>query len=165
MQIGALDGRLSRRPGRIGTLAVSILLLMGVAAPAANATLRIENHTDPAGDPTAMTYSVSRADGIDGWTSGPFNLDAVAWFRSFGQPGGTVAAPIPYVVQATLPSGWKVADIECLGMGRGPGEFVYDIPNGRVTMNHVQGDEQTCAFTNSRVSGSSGSSSAGTGIT
>jgi hypothetical protein len=54
-------------------------------------------------------------------------------------------------------------------MGRGAGEFVYDIPNGRVTMNHVQGDEQTCAFTNRRVSGSgasgSGSSGAGTGIT
>jgi hypothetical protein len=151
-------------------LAVSILLLMAVAAPAANATLRIENHTDPAGDPTAMTYTVSRADGIDGWTSGPFTLDAVAWYRSFGQPGGTTAAPVPYVVQATLPSGWKVADIECLGMGRGPGEFNIDIPNGRVTMNHVQGDEQTCAFTNRRVSGSGssgsgGSSGAGTGIT
>src|SRR5262249_2107364 len=127
-----------------------------------------ENHTDPAGDPTAMTYQVSRADGIDGWTSGPFTLDDVAWYESFGQPGGVPPnPPIPYVVQATLPAGWKVTDIECLGMGRGPGEFNIDIPNGRVTMNHVDKDEQTCAFTNSRVSGSSGSGSAGagTGIT
>lgn len=160
MQMGALDGRLPRRPGRIGALAVSILLLMAVAAPAANATLRIENHTDPAGDPTVMTYNVTRADQT--WTSGDFNLDAIAWYRSFGQPGGTVAAPVPYVVQAKLPSGWQVADIECLGAGR-PGEFNVDVANGRVTMNHVDGDEQTCAFTNRRIS-ASGSGSGG-GIT
>jgi hypothetical protein len=161
MRIGALDGRLSRRPGRIGTLAGSILLLMAIAAPAANATLRIENHTDPAGDPTVMTYNVTLANGT--WTSGDFNLDAIAWYRSFGQPGGTVDAPNPYVVQAKLPSGWQVVDIECLGSGR-PGEFSIDIPNGRVTMNHVQGDEQTCAFTNRRI-GASGSGGSSTGIT
>jgi hypothetical protein len=135
---------------------------MGIAAPAANATLRVENHTDPAGDPTVMTYNITRADGT--WTSGDFNLDAIAWYRSFGQAGGTVDAPIPYVVQAKLPSGWQVADIECLGAGR-PGEFNVDIPNGRVTMNHVQGDEQTCAFTNRRASATSGSGSSGSGIT
>ena len=133
-------------------MAVSALLVSAVAAPAAHATLRIENHTDPAGDPTVMTYNLTRAD--QGWTSGDFNLDAVAWYRSFGQTGGTVAAPVAYVAQAKLPAGWQVADIKCLGAGR-PGEFVIDVANGRVTMNHVQGDEQTCAFTNRRVSSSS----------
>jgi hypothetical protein len=165
MQMGALKGRLLRRPGTIGALAVSILLLMTIAAPAANATLRIENHTDPAGDPTVMTYNITRADQT--WTSGDFNLDAIAWYRSFGQHGGTVAAPVPYVVQAKLPSGWQVAAIQCLGAGR-PGEFNVDVANGRVTMNHVDGDEQTCAFTNRRISasGSTGSTgSSGSGIT
>jgi hypothetical protein len=166
MQIGALDGRLVRRPAKIVTLAVAVLLLMTIAAPAAHATLRIENHTDPAGDPTVMTYNITRADQT--WTSGDFTLDAIEWYRSFGQPGGTVAAPVPYVVQAKLPAGWQVADIQCLGSGR-PGEFSVDVANGRVTMNHVQGDEQTCAFTDRRISSSGGSSSgsggSGSGIT
>jgi len=141
MLIGTLGGRVARHPVRIALLAV--LSLTFIAAPAAHATLRIENHTDPAGDPTVMTYRLSSAT----WTSGDFTLDAVAWYRSFGQPPGT------YTAQAELPAGWQVADIKCLGAGR-LGEFAIDVANGRVTMNHQKGDEQTCAFTNRRASAS-----------
>jgi hypothetical protein len=162
MTNGATGGRQRRRSAGRGALAVCVLAIMGTAAPSAQATLRIENHTDPAGDPTVMTYNITRADQT--WTSGDFNLDAIAWYRSFGQAGGTVAAPAPYVVQAKLPTGWQVADIECLGAGR-PGEFNVDVANGRVTMNHVNGDEQTCAFTNRRVSASGSTGSSGSGIT
>ena len=73
----------------------------GPPAPAAQATLRIENHTDPAGDPTVMTYNITRADQT--WTSGDFNLDVIAWYRQLRPAGGTVRRPVPYVVQAKLP--------------------------------------------------------------
>jgi len=54
-----------------------------------------------------------------------------------------------YLVQACPPAGWKVQDIQCVGAS--PAVFQIDVPNGRVTINHAQGAEDTCTFTNGRA--------------
>jgi hypothetical protein len=144
MSNGAMDGRLKRRAAGIGALAVSILALMGVAAPA-QATLRIINHDEPAGDPTKITYRLSSA--TEAQFAPDFSL-VDGEYKSFGVKPGT------YTVQALVPAGWQVGDIQCVGPS--PADFTVDVPNGRVTTVHGPNAEQTCAFTNRRVSASGG---------
>ena len=115
-----------------------VVALLGIA-PNAGATIRIENHNHPAGDPTVITYFLDSPT----WSQSPFKFTLRDNdFRTFGQPAGT------YTAQAALPAGWKVLDIKCVGGD--PSEFAIDVPNGRVTMNHGSGSEQTCAFTNGK---------------
>jgi hypothetical protein len=73
-------------------------------------------------------------------------------FRTFGQSAGS------YTARTLLPPGWTVTAIKCIGPAR-PDAFVIDVPHGLVVMNHQEGDEQTCAFTN-RKKGSGPPSSA-----
>jgi hypothetical protein len=109
-----------------------------VTATSAGATLRIENHNDPAGDPTPISYRLENPN----WSASPFDFVLHdGEFRTFGQPPGS------YTARALLPPGWKVIAIKCIGPAR-PGSFVIDVPHGQVIMNHQPGDEQTCAFTN-----------------
>jgi hypothetical protein len=127
---------LRSRTGLITALAVACV---AVPAATASATLRVQNYNDPAGDPMVASYSFQLpppSDPID------FTLADRA-DRSFGPGPGT------YVVQSRLPSGWRVADIQCVGPS--PADFAIDVASGRVTVTHGQGAEQTCAFTNRRV--------------
>jgi hypothetical protein len=129
-----------------------VLAIMGAAAPAAQATLRVVNHIEPAGDPTAITYRLSST------TQSPLVPDFAlvdGEYKSFGPVPGT------YIVQALVPAGWQVGDIQCVGPI--PANFAIDIPNGRVTIVHTQNAEQTCAFTNRRAATSSGQPP-GTGV-
>ncbi len=145
MTDGAMDGRQRRRSAARGALAVCVLAIMGAAAPSAQATLRVINHNEPAGDPTTITYRLSST------TESPLVPDFAlvdGEYKSFGPGPGT------YTVQALVPAGWQVGDIQCVGPR--PGDFALDIPNGRVTMIHGIDVEQTCAFTNRRASASGG---------
>jgi hypothetical protein len=109
------------------------------AAADAGATLRVENHLDPAGDTTVIGYR------LEGPTLSPsleFSL-MDRDYRSFGPPAGT------YTVQALLPAGWQTSDIECVGPR--PEAIATDPVNARVTLEHGADDEHTCAFTNRRI--------------
>jgi hypothetical protein len=166
MRLGTLSGRLRRRADRIGTLTVSILLLTAVAAPSAQATLRIINHNDPAGDPTLITYRLStpqRSPLIPDFQlpdeQCQLPKDASHCGTSFGVDPTVYGTN--YIVQALVPPGWRTEAIECIGQGF-PGEFTKDVANGRVTLVHQnQSAEQTCAFTNGRIAGSGGQASSG----
>jgi hypothetical protein len=124
-----------------GFLTATTLLCLALPAGAAHATIRVQNHNDPAGDPmvAAYTFVVPGGDPID------FSL-ADGADRSFGPVPGT------YVVQSRLPAGWQVADIQCAGLD--PAAFAIDVAHGKVTITHTSGAEQTCSFTNRRSSGS-----------
>ena len=145
MSNGAMDSRQRRRQAGTGALAVCVLAIMGAAAPAAQATLRVINHNEPAGDPTKITYRLSSP--TEAQFAPDFSL-VDGEYKSFGVVEGT------YTVQALVPAGWQVGDIQCVGQS--PAEFAVDVPNGRVTMVHGRNAEQTCAFTNRRVSVSGG---------
>jgi hypothetical protein len=124
----------------------SSVLLIGVLALTgeAGATLRVESHNDPAGDPTAVTYVLDSP----AWTREPIQFSlGDGEDRSFGPKEGT------YTVQAAPPAGWKVIDIQCVGHGDA-GEFVIDVPGGLVTIAHGADYEQTCAFTNGKADAS-----------
>ena len=123
---------------------LSAAVVLGAAATDARATLRIENHLDPAGDPTIVSY---RVDGPT-WSSGAFPL-VDGDYKSFGPDD-----PGTYVLQALLPAGWGAGDIKCFGPS--PSNFAIDVPNARVTVTHGPHDDQACAFTHRRM-GASGS--------
>jgi hypothetical protein len=128
---------------RVG-VAVFLAAVFGVPANAA-ATLRIENHNSPAGDPTPITYFLENAN----WSAPiQFVLRDGQW-TPYGPDPGT------YTVRAAVPAGWKVLAINCIGPV--PQNFTVDVTNARVTMIHAADDEQTCAFTVGKAgSGSSG---------
>jgi hypothetical protein len=124
-----------------GRLVVATLVVLGVAAPEAGATLRTVNHIDPAGDPTVISY---RIEGAPAFVT-PIDFQLTDGdYRSFGPKGGT------YTVSAMLPQGWQVADIQCVSSS-GVNDFAIDIPNGRVTVPHGEGEHDTCTFTNRRI--------------
>jgi hypothetical protein len=164
MRLGTLSGRLRRRADRIGTLTASILLMTAVAAPSAQATLRIINHNDPAGDPTLITYRLStpqRSPLIPDFQlpdeQCQLPKDASHCGTSFGVDPTVYGTT--YIVQALVAPGWRTEAIECIGQGF-PGEFTKDVANGRVTLVHQnKSAEQTCAFTNGRIAGSGGQAS------
>jgi hypothetical protein len=123
-----------------GRLVVATLVVLGVMAPEAGATLRTVNQIDPAGDPTVISYRVE-----GGSLAAPVTFDlAHGDYRSLGQHGGT------YTITALLPAGWQVADIQCVSSS-GVSDFVIDIPGARVTVPHGEGEHDTCTFTNRRI--------------
>jgi hypothetical protein len=122
--------------------ALLMLAFLVVGTAEANATFRIENHLNPAGDPTKITYSVQGAGYND---DQPYVFELVDGdYLSTGPPPGT------YTATALLPPGWAVQDIQCVGP-HDQADFVIDVPNGRVTVTHGASDEHICAFTNHRV--------------
>jgi hypothetical protein len=131
-------------PRRLKALVVAALTLTFLAATTsvAGATIRIINHTDPAGDLTLMPYHMEPAFG----GNPPDFAVPDGKETDFGGPAGT------YVIQARPPAGWVVSHIDCVGPRN---DFIVDIPNGRATINRVnpQADEQICAFTVSRATG------------
>jgi hypothetical protein len=129
---------------RIALLAVVSVVFFATVPAAAHATLRVANHNDPAGDPTPITYRLLRSG--EPLASVPDFPLGDGKSRSFGVSPGT------WTFQALPPAGWQVAAIECVGRGF-DGEFAIDVANGRVTALHQdRTHEQTCTFTNRRVS-------------
>jgi hypothetical protein len=158
----------TRRRGprtRILLVAVLVLAFTGAMAPSAWATLEIQSYNDPAGDPTVMTYRLLKGDGqpAGGGVPDPFPL-IPAERKSFGPPAGT------FIWKALPPAGWKVSAIACQRVTPGtnvpqpprPGEFQVDLANSQVTIDHGKDEDQYCAFTNQRISGS-GSAGGGGG--
>jgi len=123
-----------------------MLAFLVVGAADANATFRIANHLNPAGDPTRIRYSVQGA----GYNYGlPYEFELVdGAYLSTGPPPGT------YTATALLPQGWVVDAIKCEGPRESAthSDFVIDVPNSRVTVTHGAGDEHLCAFTNRKLS-------------
>jgi hypothetical protein len=129
-----------RMRGRVFVLSAALLVLSAAAPSMAAATLRTHNVNDPAGDVTAMTYRLS-----GGTFTEDFQLAGDA-DTSFGPAAGV------YTIQAFPAPGWRVGDIQCVGAN--PSVFQIDVPNGRVIVNHTATAEDTCTFTNRRVTAS-----------
>ncbi|MGZ4271962.1 MAG: hypothetical protein ACXVSX_22495 [Solirubrobacteraceae bacterium] len=130
-----LSGRRNRVQRTSVLTVLAFLIAVATLPAAAGATVRVVNHNDPAGDATQQSYSLSSP----AWDAPiPFTLSD-GDETSFGPAAGT------YTVQALPPAGWQVAAIECVGPRET--DFVIDVPNGRVTMTHDTGVEQTCSFT------------------
>jgi hypothetical protein len=138
-------------------MAFLVLAFTGASASQAWATLEIQSYNDPAGDPTLMRYMLLTAgQPSPGVTPNPFVLTE-GERKSFGPLAGS------YTWKGLPPDGWTVAAINCqrVDLTSGapqaprPGEFVVDLANGQVTVDHRTGEDQFCAFTNRKVSGSS----------
>ena len=131
-----------RRHPRWGAAATSAIVLglcgAGAATQPAGATLLVQSHTDPAGDPALFSYHIDFPGGL-----APADFQLSDGQESAHGPfaGQAVAAEVP-------PAGWYVADIRCVGPD--PAAFAIDVPNGRVTVQHRINDEQICSFTNRR---------------
>jgi hypothetical protein len=162
----------TRRRGprtRIMLVAVLVLAFSGAMASNAWATLEIQSNNNPAGDSTLQTYALYNGDGTlrGGLKDGlnPFTLTE-GERRSVGPPAGT------YVWQATPAAGWKVGDIQCqrvdpasgTALPAKPGEFAIDVANGRVTINHADGEDEYCAFTNVKITAGGPSVAPGSGV-
>ena len=145
-------------------VAFLVLGFTGASASQAWATLEIQSYNDPAGDPTPMSYMLLTAgQPTPGVSPNPFVLTE-GERKSFGPLQGI------YTWKGLPPAGWKVAAINCQRVdpttgapqAPRPGEFVIDLANGQVTVDHRTGEDQYCAFTNQKVAGS-GSSTSGQG--
>jgi hypothetical protein len=145
-------GRAHRSPARIACLAALAFAALALAAPAANATLRVWNENEPAGDPTLITYRLSTPQRPQFGPDFKLGHDANTSFGVDPAVYGTT-----YSIQRLPLAGWIVKDIKCVGSSGS--SFTIDVPNGRVTLFHPANAEQTCTFTNSRLSGSGGASS------
>ena len=154
------------RTARTKLLLVALLVLgfTGASASLAWATLEIQSYNDPAGDPTLMSYMLLTAgQPSPGVSPNPFVLTE-GERKSFGPLQGI------YTWKGLPPAGWKVAAINCQRVNPTtgapqaprPGEFMIDLANGQVTVDHRTGEDQFCAFTNQKVAGS-GSSPSGQG--
>jgi hypothetical protein len=142
LDANAVVDRGCRYRPRIAAATLGVIAVLAATASPAAATLRITNVNEPAGDPTAIGYRL-----VGGTLAAPIDFALHdADFRTFGLGAGT------FTVQALPPAGWRVRDIQCVGPAEG--SFVVDVPNGRVTITHQAGFEQTCAFTS--TSGSAG---------
>jgi hypothetical protein len=162
----------TRRRGprtRIMLVAILVLAFSGAMASNAWATLEIQSNNNPAGDPTPQSYALYNGDGtLRGGlkdNKNPFIL-AEGERRSVGPPAGT------YIWQAIPAAGWKVGDIQCFHVdpttGNAiptlPGEFAIDVAAGRVTINHADGQDEYCAFTNVKIAASGPSVAPGSGV-
>jgi hypothetical protein len=139
-------------------LAVLVVALTGAMAAEAGATVRVENHTDPAGDRTPFTYTLSGTAISAPRTASLVDDD----YRGFGVPQGV------YTMQASPPAGWRVVSIQCTDQAGSAADFQIDLANARVTVDHSTAGPDThhvCAFTNRRI-GAAGSAAGGgsTGI-
>jgi hypothetical protein len=134
-----------RSSARHRGIVVALLAVAFTAAGATNAaaTMRIEQHTDPSGDPTLFHYIETDPRGPN---PNQFDLRD-GEHKDFGPFAGVGTA------QAVVPAGWRVVDIQCVSSHPGaPATFTIDVPNARVTVNHALIGEDSCAFTISRIS-------------
>ncbi len=138
-------------------LAVLVVALTGAMAAEAGATVRVENHTDPAGDRTPFSYTLTGSPNTGGQIA-PRTVSLVDDdYRGFGVTPGV------YTIQASPPAGWRVASIQCTDQVQGAADFQIDVANARVTVDHSRATADThhvCAFTNRRI-GAAGSAAGG----
>jgi hypothetical protein len=146
-----VTGQCDRHRARIGLLSTLVALFVTVTATDAGASMRIQNHLDPAGDPTLIPYHFAPVGDPADFTL-PSGGEQV-----YGGPAGQ------YTAQALPPAGWVVADIQCIGPRD---DFVVDVPHGVVTINRINPnvDEQTCSFTVHKLSPSAPPPQPGTGV-
>jgi hypothetical protein len=121
-------------------LAAGLVVFFAVA-PQASATLRVQSFNDPAGNSTLISYRIT-----GGTLSAPIDFQLPIGEGAHRGESSYGVAPGTYVVQGLPPAGWRVVDIQCVGAT--PAVFSIDVPDGRVTVNHTMGAEDTCAFTN-----------------
>jgi hypothetical protein len=135
----------SEAASRMGKLAALGTALFALMAADAAATIRTENHLQPAGDPTVLNYRIFNT--ATGANTDTFTLrDGEDDGR--GNPDGT------YTIQAILPAGWRTVSIQCVGP---PGNtFGVNLATSSVTVVHTQTTDNTCAFTNTRVGAAAG---------
>jgi hypothetical protein len=151
-------GRVPR--SRIALLAVLIVTLFAAVAAEAGATVRVETHTDPAGDPTLFSYSLSGPTISEPRTAQIADGD----YRGWGVPPGI------YTMQASPPAGWRVAAIQCTDQAQSTAAFAIDVANARVTVDHRSAaadpanTHHVCAFTLQRAGGSGVAGTRQTGI-
>jgi hypothetical protein len=134
-----LAARCRRTRTRTILIAAAAVAGSGLLAQGAAATVVIQNHTDPAGDPATFAYHL---DLPGGRPPADFVLRDGGQM-DFGPFEGTVVAT------SNPPAGWQVADIRCTGADLT--HFDIDIAHGRVTMQHRINDDQICAFTHRRI--------------
>jgi hypothetical protein len=146
----------SNRRTRALLLVGLVAMFMAATAAKASATIEVQNYNDPAGDPTTFTYQLFGAD-----PTTPLASDLVGdgGKRSFGPDPATYGTT--YTLHAVLPSGWHTVDIQCAN-NPGTATFIPDLANASVTIKgHQAGEDQYCAFTNRKGSGSVGGGGGG----
>ena len=151
--------RIGRSAGvrRRALLAVLVVALTGAMAAEAGATVRVENHTDPAGDRTPFGYTLTGT--VNGGAQiAPRTVSLVDDdYQGFGVSQGV------YTIQANPPAGWRVVSIQCTDQAGSTAGFQIDLANARVTVDHSTAGADThhvCAFTNRRI-GAAGSAAGG----
>jgi hypothetical protein len=145
---------------RIALLAVLVVTLLATMAAEAGATVRVETHTDPAGDPTLFSYSLTGPTISEPRTAQVGDGD----YRGWGVPPGV------YTMQASPPAGWRVAAILCTDQAQNTAAFQIDVANARVIVDHTsaandpENTHHVCAFTFQRLAGSAVAGTRTTGI-
>jgi len=161
-----IHGRLDRR-SRVCVLASLVVMFLAATAAKASATVEVQNYNDPAGDPATFTYQLFGADATTPLASDVLGDGAKT---SFG-PDPSVYGHT-YTLHAVVPAGWHTVDIRCVS-SPGTATFTPDLARGTVTIQgHDAGEDQYCAFTNSRDAapgaggggGSTGTSAAGAAV-
>jgi hypothetical protein len=152
------DATLDRR-SRVFLLAGLVVVFMAVMTAKASATIEVQNYNDPAGDPATFTYHLFGADATTPLASDILGDGAKS---SFGPDPSTYGTT--YTLHAVLPAGWHTVDIQCVS-SPGTATFTPDLARGSVTIQgHDAGEDQYCAFTNSKGSASgAGGGGNGTG--
>jgi hypothetical protein len=146
----------SDRRTRAVLLAGLVALFMAATAAKASATIEVQNYNDPAGDLTTFTYQLFGTDLTTPLASDVLGDGAK---RSFGPNPARYGTT--YTLHAVLPAGWHTVDIQCAN-NPGTATFVPDLANGSVTIQgHQVGEDQYCAFTNRKGSGSTGGGGGG----
>jgi hypothetical protein len=154
-----IHGRLDRR-SRVCLLAGLVVMFLAATAAKASATIEMQNYNDPAGDPATFTYQLFGADATTPLASDVLGDGAKT---SFG-PDPSVYGHT-YTLHAVVPAGWHTVDIQCVS-SPGTATFTPDLAHGTVTIQgHDAGEDQYCAFTNSRgtAPGTGGGGSTGGG--
>jgi len=154
-------GMLDRR-SRAFLLAGLVVMFMAATAAKASATIEVQNYNDPAGDPATFTYQLFGAD-----TTTPLASDILGDGAKLSWGPDPVRYGSTYTLHAALPAGWHTVDIRCVS-NPGTATFTPDLASGTVTIQgHDAGEDQYCAFTNSRGSapgaGGGGGSTGGGG--
>jgi hypothetical protein len=151
----------SRGGRRRALVAVLAVALTGAMAAEAGATVRVENHTDPAGDRTPFSYTLSGSPNTGGQIA-PRTVSLVDDdYQGFGVTPGV------YTIQANPPAGWRVAAIQCTDQVLGAADFQIDLANARVQVDHSRATADThhvCAFTNRRIGAAGSAAGSGSGI-
>ena len=140
-----LAGVTLHRRSRVFLLAGLVVVFIAVMTTNASATIEVQNYNDPAGDPATFTYQLFGADATTPLASDILGDGAKSSFGPDPSRYGNA-----YTLHAVLPAGWHTVDIQCMS-SPGTATFNPDLARGSVTIQgHDAGEDQYCAFTNSK---------------